>query len=435
MEASGLKVRLVDLVSAVSEAMDFMSPEIVGHHRRVAFVTQAIARQVGLSDGDHRDLLLGAALHDCGAFSLRERLNLLDFETRRPHAHADAGYRLLRIVPDLRRAAICVRYHHVAWEHGKGGERQGEQVPLGSQIIHLADRVSVLVKPTEAPEARARSIRRLISARAGAVFVPELVQAFEEAAATPDFWCQAANPAAVCDEELFGSALVSEADLMGLASLFWRFVDFRSHFTATHTSGVVAVAEQLSGLCGLEAGGTRNLSVAAAMHDLGKLSIPAEILEKPGPLSTEERTVMQRHPSCGFNVLEKLPALRQINTWANYHHEKLSGQGYPFGLTAEEIPFESRIVSIADVFTALTEDRPYRKGLGGPETMGILHEMVRDGSLDPALVAIAARHGDAIDEVRRLAQKDAGARYNDFLRPVAGLEADACGSLAARNAG
>jgi HD-GYP domain-containing protein (c-di-GMP phosphodiesterase class II) len=421
-EEPGLQVRLVDLVYAVSEAMDSMCPEVVGHQRRVAFIVHAIARQIGLAGADHRDVVLAAALHDCGAFSLREKLSLLDFETRLPHKHADAGYRLLKIVPDFERAAVLVRYHHVVWAYGRGEAWLGGRAPLGSQIIHLADRVSVLIDPADEPLSQARVIRRKIAARAGAFFNPEVVQAFEEAAAAADFWSEAEHPGALYGEEMFGDALVAEADVMNLASIFYRFVDFRSHFTATHTSGVVAVVQHLAGLCGLDEATTRKLTIAAAMHDLGKLSVPAEILEKAGPLTDAEWEVMHRHPSCGFEVLGKMPALREINTWANYHHEKLSGRGYPFHLSAERIPFESRIVSVADVFTALTEDRPYRRGLGRPEVAAILRTMVDDGSLDPALVEMAARHGEAVGEARRSAQARAVEHYRDFCTPAAGEE-------------
>jgi len=189
----------------------------------------------------------------------------------------------------------------------------------------------------------------------------------------------------------FCGALVAEKDLMGLASIFWRFVDFRSHFTATHTSGVVAIVQQLAGLCGLDGAATRKIAIAAALHDLGKLSVPAETLEKAGPLSSGEWEVMRHHPSCGCDVLGKIPALGEINTWANFHHEKLSGKGYPFHLSADRIPFESRIVAVADVFTALTEDRPYRKGMSREQTGEILRAMIADGSLEPELVGIAAR--------------------------------------------
>jgi len=414
---SGLQVRLVDLVYAVSEAMDCMCPEVVGHHRRVACIADAIARQAGLTGRDHRDVVLAAALHDSGAFSLRERLNLLDFETTRPHQHAEAGYRLLRAIPDFERAALSVRHHHVDWADGRGEERFGQPVPLGSQILHLADRASVLIRPTSDPESQAPAILGSIAARAGAVFVPALVQAFEQAAAAPGFWDEAAAPGARYGEEMFGSALVSEEDLTGLTSIFWQFVDFRSHFTATHTSGVVAVAQRLAEACGLDGVAMTKLSIAAAMHDLGKLSVPAEILEKPGPLSGGEWDVMHRHPCCGFDVLGKIPALGEINGWANYHHEKLSGKGYPFRLTAERIPFPSRIVAVADVFTALTEDRPYRAGMGGPQTTAVLRAMVGDGSLDAGLVEIAVQQGDAINGARREAQAHASERYADFRRP------------------
>ena len=321
-----------------------------------------------------RDLLLAAALHDSGAFSLHERLAIMQFEIRHPGQHAVAGFRLLKSFPHFERAAEIVRFHHLPWGYRRGEQWRGRPVPPASHLLHLADRVSVLAVDRSGAAGRgggraAGRIRVGVDASSR-----NSSKRSRRRRIVPDSGPRWRPPG---DDDLrndpaFGEVVLSEADFRGLARLFWQIVDFRSPFTATHTSGVAAVAGFLAPLAGVTGAAGRKVAIAAGLHDLGKLAVPSETLEKERPLTPEEVATLRSHPLHGWRILERIAGLEEINKWANFHHERLDGRGYPFQLPAAQMPLESRIVAVADVFTALTEERPYRRGMSGREAAGIL---------------------------------------------------------------
>jgi HD-GYP domain-containing protein (c-di-GMP phosphodiesterase class II) len=414
---NGFEVRLGDIVFAVSAAMDFMSPELVDHHLRVARIARTIARQLNLPLPQQADVLLAAALHDAGAFSLRERLDLLRFEVSEAQEHAENGYRLLKAFPRFARAAELVRFHHVPWEHGRGEMFQGHPVPLGGHLLHLADRVSVLPVNWSRTTGLDREDLRAVTDGEGSRFVPEFVEALLDAAARPGFAREigAHGDGDLREDPALGAASLSESDFRNLARLFWQLVDYRSRFTATHTSGVAAVAAFLAPLAGVTGAAGRRLAIAAGLHDLGKLAVPCETLDKERPLNREEHAALRDHPLHGWRILGRVRGLEQINTWASYHHERLDGSGYPFHVPGEMIPRESRIVAVADVFTAVTEERPYRRGMSPREAVGVLRDMANDGALDGDVVEAMVVNREEAAAVRRFAQEGASTRYQGFL--------------------
>lgn len=153
-----------------------------------------------------------------------------------------------------------------------------------------------------------------------------------------------------------------------------RAIEFRSRETGEHIDRVAAYCELIAGRMGLNEDETRRIRIASVMHDVGKVAVADEVLLKPGPLTTEERRQMQRHCEIGYEVLRasesELMQLAAMIAWA--HHERFDGDGYPRRLRGEEIPREARIVAVADVFDALTQDRVYRPALPLDEVLGIM---------------------------------------------------------------
>ena len=412
---NGFEVQLGDLVFAVSAALDLVSPVVAGHHRRVARVARAIARQLGFAADEVRDILLAAALHDSGVFSMSDRLDIMRFDFEQTGGHAEAGYRLLKAFPHFERAAQIVRFHHLPWHERRGERWRGRPVPPGAHVVHLADRISVL--PIDASGVGwGGAAAQAVLAGSGSRFVPEHVDALVEAAQAPGFWREVGAPG---DEDLrrdpqIASTVLAESDLRVLARLFWQLVDYRSRYTATHTSGVAAVAGFLAPLAGVTGAAGRKVALAAGLHDLGKLAVPTETLDKERPLTRDEKATLRAHPLHGWRLLDRVPGLEEINKWANYHHERLDGTGYPFHLSGAQIPLESRIVSVSDVFTALTEERPYRRGMSGREAVGVLRGMADGGALDPDVVTLMAANREEAAAVRRVAQDGASWRYLAF---------------------
>ena len=158
---------------------------------------------------------------------------------------------------------------------------------------------------------------------------------------------------------------------------------------------------------------------------LGKLSVPAEILEKPAKLTEEEFCVVRGHAYFTDRILYPISALEMVRVWGALHHERLDGAGYPFHLRGSDIPVGSRIMAVADVFVALMEDRPYRKGMTRDEALAVLQTQATGGALDPEVIALLNRHFDDINSARIAAQSDTSHEYLQFLEDSK-LSGDAC---------
>jgi HD-GYP domain-containing protein (c-di-GMP phosphodiesterase class II) len=128
------------------------------------------------------------------------------------------------------------------------------------------------------------------------------------------------------------------------------------------------------------------LELAGLLHDIGKLRQPDELLDKPGKLTPEEYSHIQRHSFDTYSILKNIKGLEAITQWAALHHERADGSGYPYHIHNGGLAKEARIIAVADVFQALAQKRPYRDPLAPDEIMEILNEMVDDGKLDRDVV-------------------------------------------------
>ncbi len=414
-----LPLSFLDVVLALSDAMDLVSPLVVGHHKKVACLAHALGREIELDGKELSDLVVASALHDCGAFSLKDRIDSLEFEILHPHEHAEQGFQILRMFPPLEEAARTVRFHHVPWDHGAGRRRNDEEVPLSSHVIHLADRVAVLIDESAPILEQRESICDMINRHRGTLFHPDIVDSFNALAELEYFWFDTVSPnitGILSGESTAGALQLTPEEFKGLIRLFYRVIDFRSSFTATHTSGVHACAEALARLSSLSPEECERIAMAACLHDLGKLSVPKEILEKRGPLTHHELTIMRGHPYYGYRILERFPSMRDINVFASFHHERLDGTGYPFHLQADAIPLGSRIMALADIFTAITEDRPYRQAMDTSEALVIMESMARYGKIDRSLLETLKSEIDLLNDLRTSAQLAASESYESFCR-------------------
>lgn len=176
-----IKVSLFDLVLCLSDTTDLISPAITNHHKEVAYIALSLAKEIGLSSNRQNNILIGSALHDIGALSLRDKLDVLEFEIKdqqRVHKHAEIGYLLLKKFSPFSAIESLVRFHHVPWNEGDGAEFKGKCVPVDSHILHLADRVAILINKQENILGQVNTVCEKIKIQSGKMFVPELVDAF-----------------------------------------------------------------------------------------------------------------------------------------------------------------------------------------------------------------------------------------------------------------
>jgi HD-GYP domain-containing protein (c-di-GMP phosphodiesterase class II) len=420
-------IPLLNMVMSLSDAMDLVNPAVIDHHKQVAYIAQCIAREIGLSSEDRADVLWAGLLHDAGAFSLKERMEFLEFEADDAHRHGELGYRLMSGFEPLVTASQFVRFHHVRWNGGEGSTFAGCPVPLGSHIIHLADRIAVAAGPADGVLSRVDDVVTRVRAQSGKMFVPELVDAFAGLAGTYCFWLDAKSSSIRRIIENLDVSVTVRLDmdtLLSAATVFCRLIDFRSRFTSTHSRGVAATAKTIGRYAGLPEKNQEMLEVAGCLHDLGKLAVPLELIEKPGQFTPQDFDVMRIHPYHTFRVLENIEELREINFWASCHHERLNGSGYPFCYHASDLPAEARIIAVADVFTALREDRPYRPGMSERAALGILRDMVDDRLLDGEFASLLRIHFDEVDATRASIQSGAKAEYRLLWSEPS--ESDAC---------
>jgi putative two-component system response regulator len=161
-----------------------------------------------------------------------------------------------------------------------------------------------------------------------------------------------------------------------------KTIDARDPHTAGHSGRVAEYADRIGTRMGLDAVSRNEMRRGALFHDLGKIVVPDSILRKPGPLTTEERAIIQEHPVVGHDLLSPMKTMRKSLDVVYHHHEKLDGSGYPGGISGDEISLAVRIVTVADIFDALTSERSYRRRLKSATAFEILEEGVGKGWWD-----------------------------------------------------
>lgn len=412
-----INVSIIDLVLSLSEAVDSASPTVENHHKQVAAVSYYISKQLGLSLQKQKEIVIAGGLHDIGALSVSDKIKALKFDFEDSiNGHSEKGYMFLKTYKPFLNIANYVRYHHVPWNNGKCEGVNSEKVPLESHLLNLADRISVLINPNKNILTQVDYIREKISKYSGSIFTPELVEAFIELSKKESFWLDIRSNSL---EYILRNNLNCENDLSNeefseLIKLFSRIIDFRSEFTAAHSSGVASTAEAIAKIKGFTEDGCNTIKMSGYVHDLGKLAVPNEILEKHGKLTKEEYNIIRIHPYYTDKILKKVKNFDTIRKWGALHHERLDGNGYPFHLKGDQISTGSRIMAAADVFVALGEDRPYKSGLKYSKVMEIMNDMTPN-ALDKDIVKLIKDNYDIINNSRIAAQSAADEEYHNFI--------------------
>lgn len=421
-----ISISTLELVECLSMAMDLISPALANHQRRVGFIALRLAEQLEMSSTLRKEALIAGLLHDSGALSMHDRATTLNFEMESsplfsPHHHAVAGYHLIRKFRPFADIAQAVRFHHLPWKNGEGASVGDEEVPLVGHLLHLADRIEVLINNKSHVLLQRQHVVEIIEQKKGTLFHPHLVEGFCELASQEAFWLDIANISMggkVVAESGFAQEKLDHDDLLDMTELFGHIIDFRCRFTATHSSGVSSCAASLARLAGFSETDCMMMKIAGNLHDLGKLAVPLDILEKPGPLTDEEFLIIKAHTYYTYKVLSNFRDMENIRQWAAYHHERLDGTGYPFHLQGSDLSVGTRVMAVADVFTAITEDRPYRLGMSATKASRVLVDMAADKALDNDIVQLLLDNFTDVNQLRVLAQK---ASLDDYQAFQAGL--------------
>lgn len=397
-----MSINLGNLLLSMSDALDLASSSVAAHQQRTAYVCLELGKAMRLAADRMENLFVGALLHDIGALTPEEKVALHDSEVEDTEVHCKRGEALLADVPWLCQAAPVVRSHHTPWA------ARHEQIDapgvLESQMLHLSDVLERAIRRDVYILHQQERLTAAVKNLSGSEVHQDVVNSFMAIAGREEFWLDLVSPrlySLLLHDGPYREIAIGLDDLSNIARLFRNIIDFRSRFTATHSSGVAECAATLARFLGLAEPEVRMMEVAGNLHDLGKLAVPNAILEKAAGLNREEYAVIRQHTYWTFAVLNTIGGLDLIAEWAAFHHERLDGAGYPFHLRGEQLGSGARIMAVADIFTALAEDRPYRKGMNQGRAAPILAQQAERGLLDPTVVRLVLdNYGEVESRVR-----------------------------------
>lgn len=413
-------ISLLNLVVSISSAIDLMDPHIADHHTIVAYIASQLANELGLPQQTKYNIVLAGLLHDIGMLSLpdteRRRENDVDAVH---HRHTEIGYHLLRKFRHFSTVARIVKDHHTDWSVA---HKSGQTFTPEAGILRLADQVDALIDKDTPILEQVDHIVATIAGRTGSAFSVDHVDAFTELAWKEHFWLDIASPSlqvVLLNNCSNYSLELNGDDLIDFAEMLAQVIDFRCRFTATHSSGVATVASVLANLIGFSATECQKIQVAGYLHDIGKLALPQNLLEKPSKLNSTEYRIVKSHAYYTYRILEPLVGLDDVRMWASMHHERVDGYGYPGRLKEHDLPMGARIMAIADIFTALMEQRPYRGPMEKSQTIEILHVLAKRKAIDHNMTDVLIKNFDDINMYREHAQAAAKDEYELFLRSIA----------------
>lgn len=385
-----MQIKRNQLIAVLSEALDRVEKEVRGvadyHAKRVAWLCIQMGRNVGMTESEISNLTVAALLHDSALNEYRQ-----DYENGHLRqgvsgsAHCVAGENNLKLIfkEEIPMSGYVLYHHEKADGTGPFG-KYADEVPVGAQFIHIADDVDAKFAMGCADDAVYQRIEAYVAQEIGRSFSGTVADCFLQTVSVEALQeLSDANMERFSFEELPSSIGNEE----GIAEFFARIIDYKSPFTKVHSLGVAGKAERLAESLGYDEEHAGKMYLAGALHDIGKLFVHSKVLEKPGRLDAAEYQHIQSHAYETYRLLSKIEGFEEIRDWASYHHEKLNGLGYPFGLSAEEMSEEARILACIDIYQALTEDRPYKAGMSHGKAVGILKELAGKGELDDGIVA------------------------------------------------
>jgi len=357
------------------------------HSKRTALASVYIAERLGYDGDKLKNLYIAACTHDIGAV---EAFSESHWDSDFIYEHSEFGSNIVKKLPLDKSISRFIRFHHESWNGSGPNGLAGSDIPEEAQIMHLADMFEFIYNDNKPYRLQKSTIVDWIKSRKGVLFSPHVTDAFLEACEPEKFWLDMenikSNPFILTRKYPSFKTPISLGIMRSISMVFAAIIDKKSAFTHEHSIGLFNHAASFSKYYGFNEEETMKLKIAALLHDIGKLSIPNRILDKPGKLTSEEFSIIKSHTYYTKLILGNIEGMEDIAEWAANHHETLRGTGYPEGLDGNQLCHKSRIMTVCDIYQALTEDRPYREGMPKEKALGIIDSMVGVGNIDSSVV-------------------------------------------------
>ena len=396
MDEKKLSIDIVGLLGACSYALDCIEAELVNisnkHGKRVAYMSVCMAKYWNVESDALQDLVICALLHDNAltqyiteevqknpGIDIRD-----DSLNKKTNLHCIYGEKNIAKIPFKTNVSKVILYHHEQAD-GRGPFRKiWQETPLFARIIHLADIIDAIANSAEFTQGKWDICCEFLEKQKGKLFDDECVEAFFETISKETFisFEDGSFESKLWEMVPRKKQIFDWKTCKNIADFFANIIDYKSPFTSKHSIGVAEKAAKYAEYIGYDVVDIEKMYLAGALHDIGKMAVGNEILEKPDKLTDEEFDKMKNHAGYTYLILSQVDDFEDIRDWAALHHEKLNGKGYPFGKTADELNEQERIMACVDIYQALTEERPYKKGMSHEKTCDILDDMAKKGFVD-----------------------------------------------------
>lgn len=365
----------INIVEEVSN-IDYSTHNFSHHSRKTAYISMRLSNLLDLDINTQKRIYISSLLHDIGAVTELHHSHTANSFVKN---HCTIGFHILKSFPIFNSIPEIILYHHENFDGSGPMKLSHDRIPLESQIIRLSDLVELLYNK-ELPSFKQKDfIRKWIKSHSNKIFSSTIVDAFLKISSNDMFWFDLESLSFmdfILDKVSPNLDIYLNLDeFESIAYIFSNIIDSKSRFTAKHSRAISDLAFKISKHLGYSPVKCQKMKIAGLFHDVGKLAIPTMILDKNGPLNRDEFCIIKSHSYYTFLILDAIGGIDDINNWASNHHEKLDGHGYPRGICDINLPEESRIIAVCDIYQALIEDRPYRKGMTKDDAFAILDDM------------------------------------------------------------
>ncbi|MFZ5353197.1 MAG: HD domain-containing phosphohydrolase [Bacillota bacterium] len=365
------------------------SHNFASHSKKTALISMFIAKKLDYNDEKLDNIYISSFLHDIGAV---DAFSSCHADKGFIYEHCSFGSDILKKLPVDDKIPVYVKYHHEHYDGSGPYGLAGNEIPMESSIIHIADLFELMYRDDIPNIVQRKKIAGWFKEKSGRLFSPDVVDALLSAAESERFWLDIENINS--DQDILDRihptiyAPVTVEKLMDIALVFAVIIDKKSTFTHQHSVGLTNHLSNFCSYLNYDEDKTAKMKIAGLLHDLGKLSVPEKILDKPGKLTVDEYTIIRSHTYYTKLILDKINGMELISKWASNHHETLRGTGYPEKLSSDELCTESRILAVCDIYQALTENRPYRPGMSKKDALTIIDNLVYQGDIDKYIAGI-----------------------------------------------
>lgn len=369
--------KYVDIIESLSYAFDLVDRDWSSHHHNVTQVALSIGKRLDLEDHEMNNLLFSALIHDIGKHTY------FDFESDSPENHHELkGYLVLKDFKPLRGVASIILNHHISYNNEK-------ELSLPCYILSFADDFCMYMTDRNWVYEKRDLIVDELLIKEEKKYHPKIKKLIQELTDNDEFWLEIAYHKGW--EDIKGNLaslkyIKNDNTLLEFSRVISSLIDYRSSYTIGHSKSVSSIAKNLASKLDFDSTLIQELEAAGLLHDIGKIAIPRDTMEKENALSDIEFIKMKAHPYLANRILSSISGFHRISKWVSEHHERLNGQGYPFGINDNELSMGSKLLAACEFFVSLSEKRSYRDEISPNQVKSILLSQVKSGILDERIV-------------------------------------------------